>query len=114
LDRGIVRKYEFSVAHQKTSFTNMYEIWTNRGTINPGRNQVELAKVMEILGAREIVVNSIDNDGVMKGYDLDLIQRVRDIISLPMTVIGGAGTLNDIGYPTVCRHWCSCRKFICL
>jgi cyclase len=48
------------------------------------------------LGAGEIVINSIDRDGVMKGYDLDLIAKVREKISLPMTVLGGAGCLEDI------------------
>ena len=52
---------------------------------------------MRALGAGEVVVNSIDRDGVMKGYDLDLVAAVRDAISLPMTVLGGAGSLKDIG-----------------
>ena len=51
---------------------------------------------MEELGAGEIVINSIDNDGIMKGYDLDLVEKIRKVISLPLTVIGGAGSLNDI------------------
>ena len=51
---------------------------------------------MEKLGAGEIVINSIDNDGLMKGYDFDLIRRIRDTISVPMTVLGGAGSLHDI------------------
>jgi cyclase len=42
------------------------------------------------------VINSIDKDGVMKGYDLDLIAKIREKISLPMTVLGGAGSLEDI------------------
>ncbi len=52
---------------------------------------------MEALGAGEIVVNSIDQDGVMKGYDLALIEKIRQSISLPLTVLGGAGSLQDIG-----------------
>ena len=42
------------------------------------------------------LINSIDNDGMMKGYDMNLIRLVRDCVSVPMTVLGGAGTLNDI------------------
>jgi cyclase len=49
------------------------------------------------LGAGEIVVNSIDHDGVMKGYDLDLVGRVRRARTLPMTALGGAGSHSDIG-----------------
>ena len=52
---------------------------------------------MEKLGAGEIVINSIDSDGVMKGYDLNLIQKVRDVVNIPMTIMGGAGSLEDIG-----------------
>jgi cyclase len=51
---------------------------------------------VESLGAGEVVVNAIDRDGEMKGYDLELISRVREATSLPMTVLGGAGSLSDI------------------
>ena len=51
----------------------------------------------EKLGAGEIVLNSIDNDGLMKGYDLTLIQKIREVINIPMTVMGGAGSYEDIG-----------------
>ena len=44
-----------------------------------------------------IVVNSIDNDGQMKGYDLELAISIRKAIRLPLTVLGGAGSLADIG-----------------
>jgi cyclase len=47
-------------------------------------------------GAGEIVVNSIDQDGVMKGYDWDIIDLIRNVVDIPMTVIGGAGSLSDI------------------
>jgi cyclase len=50
----------------------------------------------ESLGAGEILVNSIDNDGQMTGYDLTLAKRLRELTSLPMTVLGGAGSLDDI------------------
>ena len=52
---------------------------------------------MEQLGAGEIVINSIDNDGRMKGYDLELVETIRDSIDVPLTVLGGAGSLQDIG-----------------
>ena len=48
------------------------------------------------LGAGEVVINSTDRDGVMNGYDMDLIAQVREAIGLPITVLGGAGSLNDI------------------
>jgi cyclase len=73
-----------------------YEVYTNNGKIATGKTPVDLAKQMEELGAGEVVINSIDNDGVMKGYDFGLIEKVRKITSLPLTVLGGAGSLQDI------------------
>ena len=51
---------------------------------------------MAAQGAGEIVVNAIDRDGTMKGYDLDLVREVREAVSLPLTALGGAGSLKDI------------------
>jgi imidazole glycerol-phosphate synthase subunit HisF len=74
-----------------------YEVFTHNGKRKTGRDPVELARLMERAGAGEIVVNSIDNDGAMKGYDLALTDSMRDATTLPMTVLGGAGSLKDIG-----------------
>lgn len=82
---------------KKKLFGTNYEIWTHNATKNTGKNPVEFAKQFEALGAGEIIINSIDHDGVMKGYDLTLIDEIRESISLPLTVLGGAGTLDDIG-----------------
>ena len=58
---------------------------------------MKFVQKIEKLGAGEIVINSIDNDGIMKGYDLNLLDLIRDKISLPLTVLGGAGNMNHIG-----------------
>jgi cyclase len=73
-----------------------YEVYTHNGKKATGINPFKFVEEAQSLGAGEIVINSIDRDGVMKGYDLDLIAKVREKISLPMTVLGGAGCLNDI------------------
>ena len=73
-----------------------YEVYTHNGKKATGINPFKYVEEAQKLGAGEIVINSIDRDGVMKGYDLDLIAKVREKISLPMTVLGGAGTLEDI------------------
>jgi cyclase len=73
-----------------------HEVWTHNATRPSGRAPVELAKQVEGLGAGEVVINSVDRDGVMKGYDLELARSVRETISLPITVLGGAGSLADI------------------
>jgi cyclase len=73
-----------------------YEVYTHNGKKATGINPFKFVEEAQKLGAGEIVINSIDKDGVMKGYDLDLIAKVRKKITLPMTVIGGAGSLSDI------------------
>jgi imidazole glycerol-phosphate synthase subunit HisF len=80
----------------KKSPRGKYELWTHNGTRRTGKSPIEFARDVERAGAGEIVVNSIDNDGVMKGYDLELASGVRDATSLPMTILGGAGSLKDI------------------
>lgn len=81
---------------KKSLKTGKFEVWTHNGKKNTGKSPSELALQMEGLGAGEIVINSIDNDGMMKGYDFDLVEKIRNVISLPLTVLGGAGSLNDI------------------
>lgn len=81
---------------RKKALSSKYEIWTYNATKNTRLNPVKFAKEMEKRGAGEIVINSIDFDGEMKGYDLNLIQKIRDAIHIPMTVLGGAGSFEDI------------------
>jgi len=77
---------------KKKRFVNKYEAYTHNGTISTKQEIVKLVKHFASLGAGEIVINSIDRDGYMNGYDLKLVEQVRDVISLPITVLGGAGT----------------------
>ena len=53
--------------------------------------QIDVNQEMEDLGVGEIVINSIDRYGQMSGYDIDLVKKIRDATSIPMTVLGGAG-----------------------
>lgn len=85
------------VVDVKKKLLGGYEMYTHNGKKSTGKNPFEFVAKMESLGAGEIVVNSIDQDGVMKGYDLALIEKIRQSISLPLTVLGGAGSLQDIG-----------------
>jgi len=73
-----------------------YEVYINNGEKATGINPFKFVEQAQRLGAGEIVINSIDRDGLMNGYDLDLIKKVREKITLPMTVLGGAGSLDDI------------------
>ena len=73
-----------------------YEVYTHNGKKKTGKDPVEFAKQLQKLGAGEVVVNSIDNDGIMKGFDFTIIDKIRQAITIPMTVLGGAGSLEDI------------------
>jgi cyclase len=74
-----------------------YDVWTHNGRANTGRSPTEVAARAEELGVGEIVVNSIDHDGRMKGYDLEAVRQVRQATNVPITALGGAGSLKDIG-----------------
>jgi cyclase len=82
---------------RKSITGDKYEVWTHNGSKNTGKCPSKIAQQMERLGAGEIVINSIDNDGLMKGYDLTLVEKIRESISVPLTILGGAGSLHDIG-----------------
>ncbi len=56
----------------------------------------ELAKKAENLGVGEIIINSIDQDGLMQGYDIQLVRSIADIVKVPVTAIGGAGRVQDL------------------
>lgn len=73
-----------------------YDIYTHNGTKKSKWKLDDLIEELEKIGIGEIVINSIDNDGVMQGYDYNLIESIRKKCTMPMTVLGGAGTLNDI------------------
>lgn len=73
-----------------------YDIYTHNGTKKSKWKLDDFIAKLEEVGVGEIVINSIDNDGVMQGYDLNLIENVRKKCSMPMTVLGGAGHLDHI------------------
>ncbi|MCC7109254.1 MAG: imidazole glycerol phosphate synthase subunit HisF [Deltaproteobacteria bacterium] len=73
-----------------------YEVFTHNAKTSARRTAVEWAREAEQRGAGEIVLNSIDNDGVMKGYDLALAREVRAAVNVPVTLLGGAGSLDDL------------------
>lgn len=69
-----------------------YEVYTHSGTVATGRDPFTLAKEVERLGAGEILLTSIDRDGRMSGYDIELTRRVSEAVSVPVIASGGAGT----------------------
>jgi imidazole glycerol-phosphate synthase subunit HisF len=81
---------------KKKWLTNNYEAFTHNGERKTKLEVVKMAKFFESMGAGEIVINSIDQDGLMQGYDLDLVEQIRKNITIPLTVLGGAGSYNHI------------------
>ena len=69
-----------------------WEVFTHGGRRAAGRDVVEWATLGEQLGAGEILLTSMDNDGVQDGYDISLLQAVSSSVRLPVIASGGAGT----------------------
>jgi cyclase len=80
----------------KRNFLGKYEVFTRSGKKGTGLDPVKYAIEMEKQGAGELFVNSMDRDGMMQGYDVELIRRVADAVSIPVVACGGAGKLQDL------------------
>ena len=70
-------------------------VWTHSGTKNTGIDPLTYAVLAEKNGAGEILLTSIDLDGTMKGYDLDLIGKISHALHIPVIASGGGGTYED-------------------
>lgn len=79
----------------RVSQAGQSEVYVRGGTEATGLDPVVWAQRAEQLGAGELLVTSIDQDGTMAGYAVDLIRRVADAVRLPVIACGGAGRLED-------------------
>ena len=73
-----------------------YEIAIDGARVFTGMDAIEWAKKGEALGAGEIVVNSIDQDGTHQGYDLEITKKISQAVNVPVIASGGAGTMHHI------------------
>jgi cyclase len=73
-----------------------YSVYTHNGQSKQKVDLIEFCQMAVSLGAGEIVINSIDRDGLMCGYDLELAKRVRTSITTPLSILGGAGDLGHM------------------
>lgn len=80
----------------KKTFFGGYRIFTKNGKVDTGRAPIDCAREFERMGAGEVVLNSIDLDGAMTGYDLALAQDLRSSVHVPVTLLGGAGSFADL------------------
>lgn len=78
-------------------FAKGYEVCTHNAKVNYKFDPILLAKQLQDAGAGEIVINSIDRDGCMQGYNLDVAMQFKKVLKVPLTFLGGAGTLDHLG-----------------
>jgi cyclase len=72
------------------------QTWTMGGTKASGYSPIEFAQLMEKKGAGEIIIQSIEKDGEMNGYDVELIKQISAAVSIPVIALGGAGTIEHL------------------
>ena len=87
----------------KKRFLGGYEVYTHNGNKSSGLDPFIFARELEQLGAGEIILNSIDLDGSMSGYDMTLIDKFCETVTIPLTVLGGAGSFHDLS-KVIARH----------
>jgi imidazole glycerol-phosphate synthase subunit HisF len=78
----------------KKSLFGKYGCWIKDGGVNAKIDAIDLAKKAQDLGAGELIINSIDQDGMMTGYDILLVKMIADSVSIPVVACGGAGNLE--------------------
>ncbi|PSL06320.1 AglZ/HisF2 family acetamidino modification protein [Cecembia rubra] len=72
------------------------KIYTNSGSKKQTVDFVSAIKSLQDLGCGEIIINSIDRDGTMEGYDLELIKKATSVLDIPVVALGGAGSIKDL------------------
>jgi imidazole glycerol-phosphate synthase subunit HisF len=81
---------------RKTGLFGKHSIYSLNGNKHHKTKPLEFAALAENNGAGELVINSIDRDGMMQGYDIEFAKLVRATVNIPMTVLGGAGTIDHM------------------
>lgn len=72
-----------------------YEIFSHCGTWRIPEDPIQFAAKISQMGAGELLINSIDRDGTMTGYDIPLLKSIVNKVNIPVIALGGAGTTND-------------------
>jgi imidazole glycerol-phosphate synthase subunit HisF len=80
----------------KKDFFGKEKVWINAGTKSININPVQYARQMGERGAGELIIQSIDRDGTMAGYDGNLIKKIAESVSIPVVCLGGAGKWEDL------------------
>lgn len=80
----------------KKNFLGKYKRYIRAGKKSVAGDIRDCVRDLEALGVGEIFINSIDRDGTMAGYDIELVRDLAERVSIPVIACGGAGTLNDV------------------
>lgn len=80
----------------KRNFFGKYEVYSHSGKSNTKKNPEEWAKELERSGAGEILLTSMDREGTWSGFDIELVKRITQVVSIPVIAHGGAGTIAHI------------------
>jgi cyclase len=82
---------------KKKALSNSYTIWTLNGKHNTKKNVIDIIQKVQNLGIGEIILNFIDFDGTESGYPIKVIKQLKSYIQVPLTILGGAKSLEDMG-----------------
>jgi cyclase len=80
----------------KKDFLGKEKVWIKAGSKSLASNPVQYARYMEDRGAGELIIQSIERDGTMDGYDINLIKKVAESVTIPVVSLGGAGKWEHI------------------
>ena len=75
---------------------NSWKIFTHGGRNKTGIDAIKFAKQMEEYGAGELLITSMDRDGTQKGYDIDLMKKISEMVNIPVIASGGVGNLDHL------------------
>lgn len=80
----------------KKKFLKGDRVYSNAGEKSSNYTPVEFAKLMQEKGAGEIIIQSIEKDGTMAGYDINLVKIISEAVTIPVIALGGAGNVSDL------------------
>ena len=113
VERIIVNSYATKVLIVKTAVNNFgsstivcidvknqifkgEKVFIKNGKKSTNYNPLDFAKLMQSFGVGELIIQSIDKDGTMTGYDFELINKIASVLTIPIIALGGAGSMNDM------------------
>jgi len=92
----IVGNQSIAVVLDVRYINNDYYIFIGNGQKNTGIQLLDFINKLLDIGIGELVINSVDRDGTMLGYDFDLVEKVKSLINIPLSIIGGASSHENI------------------